>query len=55
MNAGEFDRPIFHRTYFKINIVNNDKTQAVCILCNNEKPVISVDIFGLILRFINKL
>jgi hypothetical protein len=45
MNAGEFDQPIFDATYFKTKIVNNDKIQAICILCNDDKALIFGDNF----------
>lgn len=45
MNADEFSQkninhPIFDGTFFSIKI-DNDNVRALCILCNNEKAVIS--------------
>lgn len=44
MNTGEIDQSIFDGTYFKIKNVNNGKKQAVYILYNNEKSLISRNI-----------
>lgn len=46
MNADEFSQkninhPIFDGTFFTIKKIENDNVRALCILCNNDKAVIS--------------